>query len=69
MRVRADAYPVTAYLYLGTTLKHTVVISSEEPVRLPEDMVGRKWHVKLSGTAEVSIVDVAESMEDLGRAG
>jgi hypothetical protein len=64
-KVVASAYPVTFKLYANKVLKHTQTVESELPFRLPSDYLETDYEVELSGTALISSVTVAESMDAL----
>ena len=63
-QVEAEAYPVTAKIFVGGTLIHTQTAASRVPFRLPV-APGRDWEFQIEGNTEVFAVLVAQSMEEL----
>lgn len=63
-QVEAEAYPVTAKIYVSGTLIHTQTVASRVPFRLPV-APGRDWEFQIEGNTEVFAVVVAQSMEEL----
>jgi hypothetical protein len=63
-QVEAEAYPVTAKIYVDGTLVRTQTVASRVPFRLPV-APGRDWEFQIEGSAEVFAVLVAQSMEEL----
>jgi hypothetical protein len=63
-QVEAEAYPVTAKIYVDGTLVRTQTVASRVPFRLPVSP-GRDWEFQIEGNTEVFAVLVAQSMEEL----
>lgn len=63
-QVEAEAYPVTAKVYVDGTLVRTQTVASRVPFRLPVSP-GRDWEFQIEGNTEVFAVLVAQSMEEL----
>jgi hypothetical protein len=63
-QVEAEAYPVTAKVYVDGTLVHTQTVASRVPFRLPVTP-GRDWEFQIEGSTEVFAVLMAQSMEEL----
>jgi hypothetical protein len=63
-QVEAEAYPVTAKIYVDGTLVRTQTVTSRVPFRLPASP-GRDWEFQIEGNTEVFAVLVAQSMEEL----
>jgi hypothetical protein len=63
-QVEAEAYPVTAKVYVDGTLVHTQTVASRVPFRLPV-APGRDWEFQIEGNTEVFAVLMAQSMEEL----
>lgn len=62
--VKAEAYPVTFRLYIDSALRHTQVVTSRKPFRLPPGLnVDVEFEVE--GETEVFAVMIAQSMEEL----
>lgn len=62
----ATTYPITFALYGDGTLRHTQVITSDAPFRLPGGYVASEWQVQLSaGTGPIEAVLLAHEMVDL----
>ena len=63
-QVEAEAYPVTAKVYVDGTLVRTQTVASRVPFRLPASP-GRDWEFQIEGNTEVFAVLVAQSMGEL----
>jgi hypothetical protein len=63
-QVEAEAYPVTAKIYVDGTLVRTQTVASRVPFRLPV-APGRDWEFQIEGNTEVFAVLIAQSMEEL----
>lgn len=64
-KVDAETYPVTFRLYADETLKHTEVVASTNPFRLPAGYMARQFEFELEGTSDVNMVVVSPSMSDI----
>lgn len=65
-RVRADSYTsLTFKLYANGVLKHTEVVTSAAPFRLPSGFLAETFEVQLEGTSQIYEVEFATSMEEL----
>ena len=65
-QVIATTYPITFKLYGDGTLRHTQVVASDAPFRLPGGYVASEWQVDLStGAGPVEAVFLAHEMVDL----
>jgi hypothetical protein len=63
-QVEAEAYPVTAKIYVDGTLVRTQTVANRLPFRLPASP-GRDWEFQIEGSTEVFAILVAQSMEEL----
>lgn len=66
-QVEAEAYPVTAKIYVDGNLVLTQSVTNRFPFRLPATP-GRDWEIELTGTAEIFSVAIGQSMEELANA-
>lgn len=63
-QARADG-AVTLRFYADGVLKHTQVVSSRDPFRLPPGFLADEWEVEAEGTGELYWLAFAESMKEL----
>jgi hypothetical protein len=64
-QVIAGAYPLTLKVYADGVLKHSQVVASREPFRLPSGFVALDWELELTGTAKVTAVYLAQGIDEL----
>lgn len=64
-QVLASTYPVTCRVYADGVLKHTQVVASNAPFRLPGDFLAKYWEVELTGTNTVTAVYLAQGIDEL----
>lgn len=64
-QVIAASYPVTFRAYADGAIKHTQTVANGGPFRLPSGFLARDWQFELSGTAEVSQLNVAHTVSEL----
>ena len=67
-QVVADNYPVTFKLYADAVLKHTQVVASDQPFRLPGGYYGTDFQILVETTGAIQAVAVAHSMRELAQA-
>ena len=67
-QVVADSYPVTFKLYADAVLKHTQVVASVQPFRLPGGYYGTDFQIQVETTGAIQAVTVAHSMRELAQA-
>lgn len=63
-QVEAETYPVTLKVYADGSLIHTQTVANRFPFRLPP-VSGRDWEFEVTGTAEVFLIALGQSMEEL----
>jgi hypothetical protein len=64
-QVVAKAYPLTFKLYADGSLKHTQTVADANPFWLPSGYRARNFEIELTGTAEILMVHVASSPQEL----
>lgn len=64
-QVLATSYPVTFKAYADGVLKHTQTVADTNVFRLPSGFRARDWQFELSGTPDVSQLNVAHAMSEL----
>jgi len=64
-RVFASAYPVTFKVYADGSLKHTQTVANSDMFRLPSGFMSDEWELELSGTNDITSVEMASSVEEL----
>ena len=52
-------------LYVDDELKYTKYVSDDKPFRLPKQYKGRRVRVSVTGTAPVTRIKIATSMEEI----
>lgn len=67
MQVDALTYPVTANVYADGELKAAVLVTDDQPFRLPAGFKARVWEFEIIGSAFVDGISWGENMADLGR--
>lgn len=55
----------TFKVYADGVLKHTQVVTSNDPFRLPAGFLARDWYVTVEGQAKVQMIGVAHSQAEL----
>ncbi|MEI6804400.1 MAG: hypothetical protein WCK83_14665 [Burkholderiales bacterium] len=63
----ADSYPVTLKLYADAVLRHTQVVASDQPFRLPGGYYGADFQILVETTGAIQGVAVAHSMRELAQ--
>lgn len=66
-QVKAKAYPCTYRLYADGVLKHTQVVSSKRPFRLPGGYLAEALEQEVEGTVEIEEILAAETLVELGQ--
>lgn len=66
-QVKASSYPVTFKLYADGVLKQTKVVASFKPFRLLGGFSADQYAIEVSGTATVTGISVADSLQELGQ--
>jgi hypothetical protein len=66
MILASDYADITFRLYCDGVLKHTQVVTSGEPFRLPTGFMASQFELEVAGTSRVMAMTIAESMEELG---
>lgn len=64
-QVLADAYPVTLKVYADGVLKSTRSVGSQSPVTLPSGFRATDWELEVSGTANITQLNMATSVDEL----
>lgn len=64
-QVIASSYPVTLEVYADGALKHSQSVANENVFRLPAGYLASKWEVRVTGTAHVREIVIAETVQDL----
>jgi hypothetical protein len=64
-QVIAGAYPVTARIYADGALRHTQIVASGAPFRLPGDATYTDWEIELTGTSKITSVYLAQGIDEL----
>lgn len=64
-KVDADSYPVTASFYSDGALTKTISVSSDKPFRLPTLTRYREAEIRITGTAIINSVQLANSMSEI----
>jgi hypothetical protein len=64
-RVDCKVYPVTFQLYANGVLKHTSLVSDQNPFRLPGGYRARQWRAYVTGNAIVQGIFLATSIDEL----
>lgn len=66
--VVAASYPVTLKVFADGALKHTQVVTSRAPFRLPSGFAALDWQLEMTGAAPVQGVAMGSTMEELAQA-
>jgi hypothetical protein len=66
--VVADTYPLTFRLFADGVLRHTQVVSSRNPFRLPSGFMALDWQMEIEGTSAVQGAAIATSMTEIAQA-
>ena len=66
-QVVADNYPVTFKLYADAVIRHTQVVTSDQPFRLPGGYYGTDFQIDVETTGAIQAVSVAHSMRELAQ--
>ena len=66
-QVVADNYPVTFKLFADAVLRHTQVVTSDQPFRLPGGYYGTDFQIDVETTGAIQAVSVAHSMRELAQ--
>ncbi len=66
-QVVADNYPVTFKLFADAVLRHTQVVASDQPFRLPGGYYGTDFQIQVEATGAIQAVSVAHSMRELAQ--
>lgn len=61
----AGTYPVTMKVYGDGTLRHTQVVGSTAPFRLPSGFTADDWEIELTGINKITAVYLAQSADEL----
>lgn len=64
-RVLASAWPQTYKLYADGVLKHTEVVTSEEPFMMPGEYMASNFQIQLSGPGPAEAAEAATAIEDI----
>jgi hypothetical protein len=65
IRILAHSYPVPFELYADGLLKYSGAATGKDPYWLPSGYMADKLEIKITGTATVTRIEVAESIEEL----
>lgn len=63
--IDAEAYPVTFTLYADGVQRHTQSVASGNMFRLPAGYRAKEFQIKVSGTADINQVIIAENPEEI----
>lgn len=64
-RVEADAYPVQFSITVDGVQKADFAVPDAKTFRLPRGFLGRRWQFKVSGTRQVSLIGLWDSMSEV----
>jgi hypothetical protein len=64
-QVFAETYPVTLRVYADAVLKHTQIVASSAPFRLPGGFKALDWEIELTGVNKVTRVTLAQGIDEL----
>lgn len=56
---------ITVEVYAGGVLRHTKLVADTKPFRLPSGFVERDWYITVKGSAPVTAVLMAQSIDEL----
>lgn len=63
--VVADSYPLTFKLYADGALKHTQIVTSRNPFRLPSGFLALDWQMEIEGATAIQGAAIATSVTEL----
>jgi len=66
-QVRGVGFPITTRFYADGILKHTQLVASDRPFRLPSGFRATEWEIEVSGSGEIYTITMAQSMNEIGQ--